>query len=379
MVGKAKKPMHPPSRLAHPDILTNILYFADRSTLSRCLRVSWTFYEIVAPVLYEDITIVPDEADAIFRGASMGPMIFSDGSDRELKREMFRYVKRLRVKRHGQCDGFSGRTACTRWRGIGIEFPALQVLTDWSDVGNGGAGSHQWGSCPWIPNLKHSKLVLRDVDILSYGRGCSFVPYTLPKDVRKVVVTIPHLRNLHDVNESYVDSKEPTSPSTYDRTTRMVIILWTNTPDQVWDHSHGPMPLSLFDNLVEQLALCAFEGLNDIVICNASRIRIMNIDASRSQENLQDAVNEMVKGICKSRGESKETKSRLAALRWMDFEHYLAREEWRGEFGDEEIRPWLSTGTSHLWQRHCDHMPICAVVPTLREGSRIPVTSITTD
>ncbi|WVF67575.1 hypothetical protein IAT40_002333 [Kwoniella sp. CBS 6097] len=342
MMKKAGKQAIAPSPLTHPDILSNILYFADKSTLARCLRVSWSFFEITAPVLYEDITIVPNEADAIFRGASMGPMIFSDGSDRQLKREMFRYVKRLKIRRHGKCSGFSGRTACTRWRGIGIEFPALQVLTDWK---GSETDSGLWGGCPWIPNLKHSKLVMRDEDVLSGYRGFSFIPHKLPSDIKKVIVTIRNLRNLHEVNEDSIESRKPTSPSSLDPALKIVIVIWTDTPDQVWNQIHGPIPLSLFDNLVEQIALCAFEGLDDIVICNASRIRIMNIDASRSQQYLEDAVKEMVEGMCKSRRETKKAKERLGSLRWMDFEQYLATEEWRGEFDDEEIRPWLDVGS----------------------------------
>ncbi|OCF44041.1 hypothetical protein I317_02149 [Kwoniella heveanensis CBS 569] len=342
MSKKVGRKTNPPSPLSHPDILTNILSFADKSTLARCLCVSWSFHEIAAPVLYEDITVVPNEADAIFRGASMGPMIFSDGSDRELKKELLRHVKRLRIKRHGQCDGFSGRTACTRWRGVGIEFPALEVLSDYSSTSGHDFSLDHWGGCPWIPNLKHSKLVMRDVNVLSACRGCSFIPYTLPPEITKAVVTLRTLRNLRESNESYIESTKPTYPSTLSPTLKVVIVLWCDTPDQVWDSTHAPMPLSSFDNLVEQLALCAFIGLQDIVICNASRIRIMNIDASRSQQYLGDAVKEMVEGICKSRREVKKSEQRMATLRWMDFEQYLVDEESRGEYSDEEIRPWLN-------------------------------------
>jgi hypothetical protein len=50
-----------PSPLAHPDLLRRILSFADTPTLSTCLRVNSTFFDLSGMLLYRSITSTSDK------------------------------------------------------------------------------------------------------------------------------------------------------------------------------------------------------------------------------------------------------------------------------------------------------------------------------
>ncbi|WRT68502.1 uncharacterized protein IL334_005478 [Kwoniella shivajii] len=332
--------------LTHPDILSQILRYADKASIARCMQVSWSFFTLCSPFLYANITLIPDEADAIFRGASTGPMIYSDCTEREMKRELLRHVQIIGIREHGKCNGFAGNTACTRWRGIGIEFPHLKILRIWEPpsvyVGD-------WWSCPWIKSFNYDKLIMRDIRYLSAGGPYTFAPSELLGKPSKVVITIRGLNDLREVNKDVITPKprrdypslqnDRVPPVRPDMET--VIIFWAERPSQKWNEEGPPIGIDELYNLIEQLSICASVQTRKLVICNADKIPLLDKTPEDTKIFIENAMKETVQAISNGRNEQKQAKARLDVLHFMSFEEYLELEDWKGEFDKEEIEDWL--------------------------------------
>ncbi|AFR96692.1 hypothetical protein C343_04820 [Cryptococcus neoformans C23] len=329
--------------MTHPDILPVILSFADRQTLSRCMQATWKLFNLASPYLYSNIRLIPNEADAFLHGASFGPIILEDGSERDLKRELLAMVKVLNIERHQGCNGFLA-TACSRWRGLGIEFPSLNVLRVWvgPNMFEGG-----WFNCPWIPNMSPQKLVMRNVTAISAGSSYTFAPQGLLCKVQKVVVVVPKLRNLSDINRDALNSRRRISESPIQPGTETVIVFWTEGPDSGW---WPEAPLADYDNIVDQIVLCSLAEADKLTICNAGSMYpvvsgngacLTYSSYQEREEEVAAAVKRKVEQISRRRGELARLGKRLESLRFMSFGEYLEKEEWKGEFDSEEVAPWV--------------------------------------
>ncbi|XAO25984.1 hypothetical protein I312_104817 [Cryptococcus bacillisporus CA1280] len=327
----------------HPDILPVILSFADRQTLSRCMQVNWKFFHIASPYLYSNIRLIPNEADAFLYGASFGPIILADGSERDLKRELLAMVKVLNIERHQGCNGFLA-TACSRWRGLGVEFPSLNVLRIWvgPNMFEGG-----WFNCPWIPNMSPQKLVMRNVTAISAGGSYTFAPRDLLCKVQKVVVVVSKLRNLSEINQDVLRSHRRTSESLIQPGTEAVIVFWTKSPDSGW---WAEAPLADYDNIIDQIVLCSLAEADRLTICNAgSMYPIMSENGDcttyasyeEREKEVTEAVKRKIEQVSRRRGELARLAKRLESLRFMTFGDYLGKEEWKGEFDAEEVDSWI--------------------------------------
>ncbi|WWC90608.1 uncharacterized protein L201_005544 [Kwoniella dendrophila CBS 6074] len=330
--------------LTHPDILTHILSFADKSSLSRCMQVSWSFFQLASPLLYREITLIPDEADSIFKGASTGLMIYSDLSEREMKRDLLSNVRILNIKEHDNCNGFNGTSACTRWRGIGIEFDNLEILKIWVPSNSRYMGN--WWNCPWIPNFQnYGKLVVRNVNHLSCNAPYTIVPDRMKKNIFKLVITIKNMVDLREMNERVISStiSSPTEDH-LGTNTDIVVIFWIDKPGQTWCCNNNDKSLNLndIDNLIEQISICALVRTKRLIICNLDKISILDKKPKEVEEYLQNGFKELIQAMSTSRREHKQIENRLQAIEYMTFEQYLAEEDWKGEFDIDELQPWLS-------------------------------------
>nr|XP_031864050.1 uncharacterized protein CI109_000694 [Kwoniella shandongensis]KAA5531122.1 hypothetical protein CI109_000694 [Kwoniella shandongensis] len=330
------------SPLAHPDIISHILAYADAPTLSRCMRVSWQFYDHCAPLLYDNITIIPNEADSFLRGTNHGPVILDDGTSRDLKRDLLKLVKIVNIKNHQGCSGFAGNTACTRWRGATIDFPNLESLRVWVGPSPFEGG---WFNCPWVPNFNPRKLVMRDVSGLSAGGSYTFAPRSLLGKVRKVVVVMKTLRDLSMVNDEVLSSRKPTPVAPLEIGAETVLVLWTDTPRHSWGRNEESSPPRTddFRRIIDQIVLCALSEVDRLTICNLGQLHRSYMDyttPTSTYDEIEDkvvlAIKQRLEEVSLRRGEVGRLKRRSAALRFIRFERYLRDDDWKGEFDEDE-------------------------------------------
>lgn len=92
----------PASRCTAPDILTQILRYADDHTLAQTMRVSHRFYDIAGPMLYREIILHETDLDKLARGSE----VVTRGSTRSrtaeinLKADLLKHVKVLEIASH---------------------------------------------------------------------------------------------------------------------------------------------------------------------------------------------------------------------------------------------------------------------------------------
>lgn len=266
-----------------------------------------------------------------------------DGSERDLKRELLAMVKVLNIEKHQGCNGFLA-TACSRWRGLGIEFPSLNVLRVWMGPNMFEGG---WFNCPWIPNMSPQKLVMRNVTAISAGNSYTFAPRDLLRKVQKVVVVVPKLRNLSEINQDALRSHRRTSESPIEPGTETVIVFWTEGPDSGW---WAEAPLADYDNIIDQLVMCSLAEADRLTICNAGSIYpvvsengdcVPYVSYQEREGEVAAAVKRKIEQISRRRGELARLGKRLESLRFMSFGEYLGKEDWKGEFDPEEMAPWV--------------------------------------
>ncbi|KAK8854699.1 hypothetical protein IAR55_003438 [Kwoniella newhampshirensis] len=333
------------SPLAHPDILSLILTHADTATLSRCMRVSWQFYDLSAPMLYSNITIIPNNADSFLHGASHGPIILDNGTSRDLKRDLLKLVRIVNIRNHQGCSGFAGNTACTRWRGATIDFPNLETLKVWVGPSPFEGG---WFNCPWVPNFNPRTLVMRDVSGLSAGGSYTFAPRSLLCKVRKVVVVIKSLRDLSMVNDDVLSSRKPTPEAPLEMGAQTVLVLWTDTPDDYWGDSASPPRPEESAKMIDQIVLCAISEVDRLTICNAGQMHRGYLGGTSSsltydevEDSVESAIRTRLEEVSRRRKEAGRLKDRSAALRFMSFGEYLRNDAWKGEFDEQEVKAWM--------------------------------------
>ncbi|WVQ68359.1 uncharacterized protein L199_006566 [Kwoniella botswanensis] len=339
------------SIITHPDILGYILQYADRQSLARCMRVSWLFFQLASPLLYSTLSITPNNIDSVLRGASSGSMIYSDCTEREMKRDLLGLVKNLSVRNHEGCDNLG----CMRWYQTNIKFPSLSILRIYLNEINTSALY-----CRWLRGLEPKKLIIRDMTYLAAGQPYSGIVDETLQTVTKLVITFRNLDDLREVNQMTLEGGQSIEhhKRIFDENTEIVLIFWTDDPTQKWNHnanagvdsdpnfssdsnSNSDDGEGDIDNLVQQISLCAMADVGRLIVCNSDKIAMKDRTNMDVKRYISNRIEGMMKNWMNCTGGQKQLKNRSEVIEYMDFEEYLTREDWQGEFDREEVELWF--------------------------------------
>ncbi|WVW85519.1 hypothetical protein I302_107557 [Kwoniella bestiolae CBS 10118] len=314
--------------LTHPDILSHILRYVDQSTLSTSMRVSWAFFHVAAPFLYSKLSIIPNNADSIFRAVTIDHITSSSITERRgsMKRNLFGLVRNLSVGCEEDCNG----PKCRKWSDE-IDFPSLEILRLWINPYSTG-----YMDCSWLSTLSPKrKLIVRDVQYLSNGEPFNFLPCHLLRTAQKLVLTMRSFKNLRETNHRILSSSS-TSPCprhTINPDIEIVLIFWTDRPSEKWLHGSYDSPLNSYevDNILEQITICLLVDVRRFIICNVDKLAL-------SDGFFRDRLEGMVRRVSSGNGVAEDQAQKiLGKIEFMAFEEYLGKEEWQGEFDDDEV------------------------------------------
>ncbi|WWC93488.1 hypothetical protein V866_000323 [Kwoniella sp. B9012] len=339
------------SIITHPDILCYILQYADKQSLARCMRVSWLFFQLASPLLYSTLSITPNNIDSVLRGASSGSMICSDCTEREMKRDLLGLVKNLSVRNHEGCDNLG----CMRWYQTNIKFPSLNILRIYLNEINTSALY-----CRWLRGFEPKKLIIRDMTHLAAGQPYSGIADETFQTATKLVITFRNLEDLREVNQMTPESGQSIElhKRIFKENTEIVLIFWTDDSTQKWYHNANARVDSdpnfnsdsnsdsddeegEIDNIVQQISLCAMADVGRLIVCNSDKIAMKdrtNMDVKRYMSN---RIEGMMKNWMNCTRGQKQLKNRLEMIEYIDFEEYLTREDWQGEFDRKEVELWF--------------------------------------
>ncbi|KAK6910762.1 hypothetical protein I204_03207 [Kwoniella mangroviensis CBS 8886] len=314
------------SVITHPDILCHILQYADKQSLSRCMRVSWLFFQLASPLLYSTLSITPNNIDSVLRGASSGSMIYSDCTEREMKRDLLGLVKNLSMKNHEGCDNLG----CLRWCQTNIKFLSLNILRIYLNEAN------------------------------TTGQPYSGIADETFQTVTKLVITFRNLEDLREVNQMTLEIGQSIEhhKRMFNENTEIVLIFWADDPTQKWYHnanagvdsdpdlnadsdSDSDDGEGEIDNIVQQISLCAVADAGKLIVCNLDKIAMKDKTNMETKQYMSNRIERMMEDWTNCTRAQKQLKNRLEVIEYMSFEEYLTREDWQGEFDREEVELWF--------------------------------------
>jgi hypothetical protein len=162
-----------PSPLAHPDLLHRILSFADTPTLSTCLRVNSTFFELSGKLLYRSITSPSGKhifLSEVLKGAAIKTRTRSTRAGPPQKNFKTRLLKHVRVLEarigplHQQCHLPDVQAGCEQL----VALKTLRLFTsdfgeyDQFDMSEIRCGS--LNSCP-LQRIPPRRVVINDMAV----------------------------------------------------------------------------------------------------------------------------------------------------------------------------------------------------------------------
>ena len=157
-----------PSDLATPTVLRHILLHCDDSTLTRCMRVSQSFYDIAGPLLYREISIPGIDLSKLFLGhnieiKSRAPRGSSEPIN--LKQNLLDHIGIIEISYHNEPHDRTPIQHLPRLR-------TVRIITNW------------WCTCP---EQRHFELCHADCE--PEDRSFEPCPFRTRVSAHKIVLT----------------------------------------------------------------------------------------------------------------------------------------------------------------------------------------------